>query len=295
MLPTMLHRMEPDPPALDSPVLVAALDGWVDAAGAATGAAEHLAGDGRLVARFVGDELFDYRSRRPVLDVVDGTLSRLSWPQLTLRHRRCDGRDLLVLSGAEPDMRWEGLAADVVGLARSLGVTEWVSLGAVPAAVPHTRPVPVMCTASEDGLLRNGEIRGPAGILRVPAAALSVLEIAASDAGLPAVGFFAQVPPYAGSGYAAASVRLLEYLGRHLSVAFPLDALRELADTERIRFDAAVASDSETRDVVQQLESAAPDEWAQSLPTGEELASELERWLREHAGDDTEGTGGEGA
>jgi hypothetical protein len=285
-----MHRLESDLPTLTDPVLVCALDGWVDAAGAASAAAEHLTADGRLVARFDGDELFDYRSRRPVLDVVDGVLSSLEWPELTLEHIVAGGRDLLVLAGAEPDLRWEALAGDVVALAQRLGVVEWVSLGAVPGAVPHTRPTPVMVTASAEGLLRHGEVPGPAGVLRVPAAALSVLEMAASDAGLPAVGYFAQVPPYAGTGYAAATVVLLEHLGRHLEVPFDLEPLRATAASEIRRFDMAVANDPETRQVVTQLEEAA-GEADMPLPTGDELASELERFLREHAGDEPEGPG----
>lgn len=286
-----MHRLEPDLPAMDAPVMVAALDGWVDAAGAASAAAAHLVRPGTLVARFHGDELFDYRSRRPVLDVVDGSLRELTWPELAVRHVRAGDRDLLVLSGAEPDLRWEALAADVVALAASFGVVEWVSLGAIPAAVPHTRPVPVMATASEDGLLRNGESPGPAGVLRVPAAALSVLEMAASGSGLPAVGFFAQVPPYAGTGYAAASVALLEHLGRHLSVPFDVEVLRATAESEHRRFDAAASSDPETRQIVAQLE-AVGDDLNQPLPTGEEIASEIERFLREMgSGEDDAGPG----
>jgi hypothetical protein len=285
-----MHRLEPDLPTLRDPVLVAALDGWVDAAGAASAAAEHLAEDGRPVARFDGDALFDYRSRRPVLDVVDGVLTRLEWPELTLRHVAAGGRDLLVLAGAEPDLRWEGFTADVVGLAQRLGVVEWISLGAVPGAVPHTRPTPVMATASREGLLRHGEVPGPAGTLRVPAAALSVLEMGATAAGLPAIGYFAQVPPYAGGGYAAATLVLLEHLGRHLDVPFDLEPLRATAASERRRFDMAVANDPETRQVVTQLEEAAGDA-DMPLPTGDELASELERFLREHAGDEPEGPG----
>lgn len=281
-----MHRLESDLPKLSAPVLVVAFDGWVDAGGAASGAAGHIARNGRVVARFPGDELFDYRSRRPILDVNDGRLSQLTWPEITVRHVPVDGRDLLVMTGAEPDLRWEALAADVVVMAKALAVSAWVSLGAVPAAVPHTHPVRVMATASEDGLLHNGEHVGPPGALRVPAAALSVLEMAASGSGLPAVGFFAQIPPYAGTGYAAASVALLEHLGRHLSVGFELSQLRTTAAAEFLRFDAAAANDPETREVVAQLEAAADDEPTGPLPTGEELASELERFLREHAGED---------
>src|SRR4029079_12841696 len=120
-------------------VLVASFDGWVDAAEAASGAVAHVAGTGRPLVTFDADARFAYRSRRPILDVTDGRLAALSWPDLTIRHARAGERDLLVFAGAEPDLRWRELAADVAELAARLGVSQWISLGAVPAAVPHTR------------------------------------------------------------------------------------------------------------------------------------------------------------
>ncbi len=101
-----------------------------------------------------------------------------------------------MLAGAEPDDRWQAFSAATVELAHRLGVAEWVSLGSIPAAVPHTRPVPIIGTTSEPGRLRGDVQPGPAGILRVPAAAVSVLEMAMAEGGIPAVGYFAQVPHY---------------------------------------------------------------------------------------------------
>ncbi len=267
-------------PDLTAPVVVAAFDGWVDAAAAASSAATRLAADGTVVARFSGDALFDYRARRPVLDVVDGVLGQLVWPELTLRHTRIGGRDVLVFTGAEPDFRWESLGADVAELARRLGVAQWISLGAVPAAVSHRRPVPVMATASTEGLLHGDEIRGPSGILRVPAAALSALELAVTATGVPAVGFFAQVPPYVGGGYAAATVTLLEHLARHLGVEIAVADLVEAARSERRRYDAAIESDPETREIVARL-GGLPDDDDADLPSGDDLAREIQRFLRE--------------
>jgi hypothetical protein len=286
-----LYRLEGSTPSLHEPVLIAAIDGWVDAAGAASGAVEQLAAGSPVVARFDADELFDYRSRRPVLDVVDGQLRELEWPELTLRHVRVGGRDLLLLTGAEPDLRWHQLAADTLALTRSLGVVQWISLGAVPAAAPHTRPVPIMATASQDGLLAPGVRRGPDGLLRVPAAALSALELSVSRGGVPAVGFFAQVPPYAGSGYAAASVALLQRLSGHLGVELPTGDLPDTARIERLRFDGAAATDPDTREMIERLEAMAgdPDEATDRIPTGDELAVEIQRFLREQSGDEPGG------
>src|SRR6478672_12623663 len=181
-----LYRLADDPPTLVDPVMIACFDGWVDAAEAASSAVAHVAADAEPMVTFDPDAIFDYRSRRPVLDVQDGRLSDLRWPELAIRHARVDRRDLLIFSGAEPDLRWQELATDAVALARRLNVAEWVSLGAVPGAVAHTRPVPVMATESQDGLL--DEPAGPEGLLRVPSAAPSVLEMAVTEAGTPAAG-----------------------------------------------------------------------------------------------------------
>jgi hypothetical protein len=261
-----------------APAIVSAFDGWVDAAGASTTAAERIASDGRSVAAFDADLLFDFRSRRPVLDIVDGTLTQLTWPELSLRRARIGGRDLLVLTGAEPDFRWRELGRELVDLAHRVGVVEWVSLGSIPAAVPHTRPVPVLATASRAGLLHEDESQGPAGLLRVPAAALSTLEMAMIGSEIPTVGFYAQVPHYVGGPYAPAAIAMLEHAGRHLGVDIPLGPLPDEAMAQRERLDSIVQGDEDSRSYVQRLESAMDN---QELPTGDELVSEIERFLQQ--------------
>lgn len=279
---------DPVPP-LAAPVLVAAFDGWIDAAGAATACANHLAEGGEVLASFDVDSLNDYRARRPVLDVVDGVLARMQWPDIVLRHVRLGGRDLLVLVGPEPDYKWKQLGNDVMDLAIRLGVVEWISLGAIPAAVPHTRPVPVLATASTGATLRDGEQQGPGGILRVPAAALSAIEMTVAGAGIPAIGYYAQVPHYVGtSAYAPATLALLQYLERRLGIALPLGSLADEAIEQRQRLDAAIAEDEDSREYLGRLESLASEE---RVPSGDEIASEIERYLRQ-AG--SGGDGGEG-
>ena len=282
-----LYRAErlPTEP-LVAPVLVAAFDGWVDAAGAASAAAAHLGQDGQLLATFDADVLFDYRSRRPVLDIVDGTLQRLSWPSLQLHRLPVGGRDLLVLHGAEPDFRWRELGDDILDLCLRLGVVEWVSLGAIPAAVPHTRPVTVLATASEDGSLHEAETKGPPGLLRVPSACLSAIELAVSGSGVPSVGFYAQVPHYVGGPFAAASLALLQHLARHLSVDVPLGSFEEDAAQQRARLDAAVEADDDVRMLLEQLQAASDEQ----IPSGDELAAEIERFLRAEGTGDGGGT-----
>jgi hypothetical protein len=269
-------RVEDMPEDLVAPVLIVAFDGWVDAAGASTAATEHLASGGALVATFDDDTLFDYRSRRPTLDIIDGSLRRLVWPSIQIHRRTFDGRDVLVLHGPEPDFRWKELGDDLGAFCLRAGVMQWISLGAIPAAVPHTRPVPVLATASRDGLLHEADTQGPPGLLRVPSAALSAVELPVSSAGVPAVGFYAQVPHYVGGPYTAASVSLLRHVGRHLGIEIPLEELENEADAQRQRLDAAVAADDDVRELLERMEQQ--DE--QELPSGDELAAEIERFLR---------------
>jgi len=267
-----------DPGDLIAPTLVGAFDGWVDAGSAATSAMELLLEDAPTVATFEADQLFDYRARRPTLEIVDGRLSELDWPELSLRRVRAGEHDLLIVSGPEPDDRWQTFSTAMVELARRLGVVEWISLGSIPAAVPHTRDVPILGTTSEPGRLRGDVMAGPAGTLRVPAAVVSVLEMAMAEAGIPAVGYFAQVPHYVSGPYPAASVALLTALGRHLGETLPIGDLSDEAGQLRTRLDTATSMEETTRSYVERLESMVDE---QRLPSGDDLISEIERFLRE--------------
>ncbi len=267
-----------DPGDLIAPSLIAAFDGWVDSGSAATTALAGLATDGRVVATFEADRLFDYRARRPTLDILDGRLTEIVWPELLLRSIRMGERDLLILTGAEPDYRWREFADAVIELAAQLGVAEWISLGAIPAAVPHTRSVPILGTASEAGLLRGGIKPGPLGRLRVPSALVSVLELEVSRTGIPALGYFAQVPHYVSGPYPSAALELLRSLGRHLGLDLPEGDLPEESRQLRSHLDSLAAGDATTRAYVERLESMVDEE---RLPSGDDLIEEIERFLRD--------------
>lgn len=267
-----------DPGDLIAPSLVAAFDGWVDSGSAATTALANLADGARVVARFDADSLFDYRARRPTLDILDGRLTEIVWPELLLRGARVGERDLLILTGAEPDYRWSEFADAVVELTRRLGVVEWISLGAIPAAVPHTRSVPILGTASEPGLLRGGIKPGPLGRLRVPASLVSVLELEVSRTGIPALGYFAQVPHYVSGPYPGAALELLDCLGRHLDVDLPMGDLPDESRQLRSHLDSLASGDATTRAYVERLESMVDEE---RLPSGDDLIEEIERFLRD--------------
>lgn len=272
-----------DPGDLVAPLLVASFDGWVDAGAAATMATTRLAEDAAVIATFDTDRLYDYRARRPTLEIADGRPDRLTWPELTLRRAQFDDRDLLVLAGPEPDYRWHELERAVVDLVHRLGIGTWMSLGAIPAAVPHTRPVTILGTQSQPGLLRGDVAAGPEGVLRVPAAAISVLDLAVSGAGVPTVGYYAQVPHYVTGAYPPASVELLRLVGGHLEVEIAMGELRDEARRMLARLDAATAADANTRAYVERLEAMVDEA---RRPEGDDLISEIERFLRDRGVDD---------
>jgi hypothetical protein len=267
-----------EPDDLREPTLLVALDGWVDAGSAATNAAERVAEGGSVIAEFDGDALFDYRARRPALEIRDGRPRTLTWSRLTITRSRYGARDILVLTGAEPDFRWRQLSSELVALCKRLDVVQWISLGAIPAAVPHTRPVPILGTTSKPGLLKGGVQPGPTGTLRVPAACISVLDVAIARAGIPSVGYFAQIPHYVNGPYATAALALLEAVNRHLEIEVAPGALANEALLLRQRLDAATAADEDTRKYVERLESMTDEE---RLPEGDDLIADIERFLRE--------------
>jgi hypothetical protein len=264
---------------LVAPTVVVAFDAWVDAGSAATNAIDALLDtDSRPVATFDADVLFDYRARRPTLDIIDGRPAALDWPELAIRRTTLRERDVLALTGPEPDFRWRELADDLIAFARQLDVAQWITLGAIPAAVPHTRHVPILGTESSPGLLRGDIQPGPAGLLRVPAACVSILDISIAEAGIPTVGYFAQIPHYISGEYAPAAIALVEALGQHLDMEIDVSELRAEAQLLTTRLDAATAADEKTRTYVERLETMVDEA---RLPEGDELISEIERFLRD--------------
>jgi hypothetical protein len=214
---------------------------------------------------------------------VDGRPDQLSWPELTLRRARFGERDLLILAGPEPDYRWHELERAAVDLAGRLGVAAWISLGAIPAAVPHTRPVTVLGTESRPGLLRGEVAAGPDGLLRVPSAAVSVLDLAVARAGVPAIGYYAQIPHYVTGSYPPASVELLRLVGLHLDHEVAMGELRDEARRVLARLATATAADEATRTYVERLEAMVDEA---RRPAGDDLITEIERFQRQQGGSD---------
>jgi hypothetical protein len=279
---TLYHLL--DHAELDDPLMIVAFDAWVDAGSAATTAAALLAEGAVPVAGIEADGLYDYRARRPTLHIDDGRLGSLDWPRLQVMHRRFPRRDVLLLSGPEPDYRWQELARELVMLAQDLEVSEWMTLGSIPAAVPHTRPVSILGIASADGLLKGGIEAGPIGSMQVPAAAVSVIDMAVAEAGIPTYGYFAQVPHYISGDYPAAAVALIRAAERHVGESITTAVLELQARSMAAKLDLAASADDATQSYVDRLEAMSDEA---RLPSGDELIGEIERFLRERgAGDD---------
>ena len=269
---------------LTAPALIAAFDGWVSAGAAGTATAEHIADDGDVIARFEPDDLFDSRVNRPSLEFVDGIATEIGWPEVVVRHRNLDGRDLLVLTGPEPNWKWRAFATEVADLAGEFGVVQHVSLGGIPWAAPHTRPTIVVTTSSRPDLLGD-DANHPQGELRVPASVVSAVAHALADRGIPTVGLWARVPHYVGGVYHPAVVTLVERISRHLGVKIPLGSLVDDAKDQRSSLDEAVDEQEGITDVVARLEALYDAQG--EVASGEEIAAEIERFLIEAADDDS--------
>lgn len=289
-----IYRLLVDEP-LTQPALITALDGWVDAGSAGTAAAEHIAKGGEVVATFDADALLDYRARRPTLDIALGRMAEMAWLQLSVTLVRAGARDLLVLTGPEPDYRWQEFKGGVVELARRLAVVDSVCMGAIPAMVPHTRATPVLMTGTER---RPGPTDPPlpAEFLRVPGSAVNLVEMGCAEQGIRSVGCWAHVPHYVGGTYPAGALALVERVAEHLGVAVPVDELAEQSRRERIRLDQAVAGNGEAQEYVRRLEETstlATMAAGEGVNAGEGLAAEVERFLRERTGDDRDPSEGQ--
>ena len=277
-------------PDLESPVLVVVLDGWIDAGLGAGAALESIVSSrpAELVATFDADALLDHRARRPTMHLVDGIQTGLSWPGIELRATAdTDDNDVLILMGAEPDHAWRAFSDAVVTLAMALGARMIVGLGAYPAPVPHTRPTRVVSTTGSRELAdRAGFVQGR---VDVPAGVQAAIEEHAHSLGVPSLGLWAQVPHYASAmPYPAAGAALLDALALVAAVRFDSSGLRDDAQAARSRLDELIADSDEHQELVRQLEQQAdsmsgpmgkPE--GQPLPSGEELAAELERFLRD--------------
>lgn len=280
-------------PELHDPVLLVMLSGWIDAGGAAKATIDAVADECEAspFVEFDDDVYVDYRARRPVMELREGLHSVLRWERITLAtgHDQT-GRDLLILSGPEPDMAWHRFSHEVGELAADFGVTEMAHLGAYPFAVPHTRPARLSVSSpSQDVLARVPFLRST---IDVPAGAAAALEREMHERGIPSLGIWAQVPHYVSSmTYPSASVALLDGLREATGLVFDATELRVAVIDAGRRLDRLVEGNDEHRQMVGQLEQlydAGPDQAegidagpSLEMRTGDELAAELEEFLRD--------------
>jgi predicted ATP-grasp superfamily ATP-dependent carboligase len=267
-------------------VLVAAFRGWNDGAQGASLAASFLAQswEARRFADIDPEEFFDFQATRPHVALEGGQTRRIDWPDTVFYHAPIPGleRDAVLSLGIEPNLRWRTFGEEIVDLARDLGVELVVTLGALLADVPHTRPAPVTGSATDPKLveelgLASSRYEGPTGIV-------GVLHDACRRAELPSASLWAAVPHYASlAASPKAALALCERLAGLLGTEFELADLERAAEAYERQVSEAVSSDEETAAYVQELEQrrdALGDEL--DVPSGETLAAELTRFLREH-------------
>ena len=280
-------------PDLTEPTLVAVLSGWIDAGGAAKAAADAIEDDTSAspIAELDDDVYVDYRARRPVMELREGLNSVLNWERITLTVGRDQtGRDVVLLTGPEPDMAWHRFTRTVADLAVSLGVRFFAHLGAYPFATPHTRPARISVSSpSQDVLMRVPYLRSS---IDVPAGVAASLEHAMHERGIPSLGIWAQVPHYiAAMTYPAASVALLDGLREATGLVIDAATLRSDVMIQGRRLDTLVAANAEHKAMIEQLEelydssaSDAPIDMRSApsieLRSGDELAAEVEEFLR---------------
>ena len=278
---------------LESPILVVCLDGWIDAGGAAQSALGQLtqscSPEPELMIDFDTEELLDYRARRPVMHLIDSINTGLTWPTIQIMHGKIEDRDVLILQGAEPDHRWKEFSSTVADLAISYGCQMMVGFGAYPAPSPHTRPTRVVTTASSARIAEKIGVNR--GSLDVPAGVMAAIERACVTRGLTAVGLWGQVPHYVSNmAYPAAAVALLEAFGKLTEIFVNSAALVGAAAETATRINELVSNSREHSAMVDELERQAdqidlvdPNQgslFPTELPSGDDLAQEIERFLR---------------
>lgn len=273
-------------PDIERPVMIVHLEGWIDAGGAAVtaiGAAVNEHGS-KVVARFDTEQLLDHRARRPIMHLNDGVNTGLTWPEITLEIATDRvGTLFLALRGPEPDHNWRRFTEAVMHLASEFDTRLVVGFGAYPAASPHTRPPRLSATATDRSLA--AQVGFVNATLDIPAGVQAAIERRSVEYDIPAVGLWAQVPHYAATmPFPAAAAALLDGVRIVAGLQFDAEPLRDQAVATRARLDELVSRNPEHAEMLAQLEAQddamrRADE--QELPSGDELAAEVEQFLRE--------------
>jgi proteasome assembly chaperone (PAC2) family protein len=281
-------------PQLERPVLIAAFRGWNDGGQGASLAGAYLAQAwaAEEFASIDSEGFYDFQATRPQVSLVDGITRQLDWPENAFFHAPIPGadRDAIVLLGVEPNLRWKTFTNLVLELSQELGVEMLVTLGSLLADVPHTRPAPVTGAATDPALvaelgLEPSRYEGPTGIV-------GVVHDACRDADIPSVSLWAAVPHYVSLAPSPrAALALVRRLGDLLRIDIELDELEHASEEYSEQVSEAVSTDAETASYVEELERRVDMlEAAEDLPSGESLAAELTRYLREREENDDDGS-----
>jgi|SRR5919106_979870 proteasome assembly chaperone (PAC2) family protein len=275
---------------LNDPVLVAAFRGWNDAGDAASFAALHL---GRVwgstkLATIDPEEFYDFQAVRPQVELVDGLTRKITWPSIEFRAARLQGgpNDVIVLIGTEPNVRWRTFSKLIVDIARRHRVKLVVTLGALLADVPHSRPVQITGTAMDSDLIRRLDLQrsryeGPTGIV-------GVLHDAFAGAGIASASLWAAVPHYLSvNPNPKAALALVEKCTQLVGAAAEIDDLQRATAVYEEKVSELVAQDEDVQAYVRMLEERSDERDIEEMdptqmPSGEDLAAELERYLRDN-------------
>jgi proteasome assembly chaperone (PAC2) family protein len=270
-------------PELTEPVLVAAFEGWNDAGDAASAAIEHLqlTWEATELAEIDPDDYYDFQVTRPTVRLVDGVTRRVEWPTTRLSVCRPPGanRDVVLMHGIEPNMRWRRFCDELIEHIERLGVTTVITLGALLADTPHTRPVPVTGTAYDAASaarfgLERSRYEGPTGIV-------GVLQDVCVQAGVPAISIWAAVPHYVSQPPSPkATLALLHRVEEVLDMEVPLGQLPDQAEEWQQTVSEMAAEDEDVRNYVRALEERGDAETALNETSGDAIAAEFERYLR---------------
>ncbi len=285
-------------PELEKSLLVVMLSGWIDASAASASAMEILIFEtaAKPLLTFDADTFIDYRARRPTMELRDGVNTKLTWsaPELLLGNDN-NGRPVLLLTGPEPDSRWQKFTEIVSQLAVALDVRRMLGIGAYPIATPHTRAVQVSCSSPSREIIAT--LPYIKNSVDVPAGMEAALEHALASRNIGAIGLWAQVPHYVASmAYPAASAALLEAVCESGDIVIDTSNIRQQAALQRERLDQLVLANPEHSSMLTQLELAFDQSHSGNgtmttgfggapLPNGDELAAELEQFLKQHPAD----------
>jgi proteasome assembly chaperone (PAC2) family protein len=276
-------------PSLRDPFLVVHLGGWTDAGMAGQTGAVFLRArwNARPVGEFDSDELLDFRSRRPVVRIASGTIEEITWSPIELSVARpASDRDALLLTGPEPDFRWNAFADEVVGFCRTFRVTEVFGLGAFPAPALHTDPVPVVGTSADPQLAER--LQTVPMLVELAGGMQSVLDERLYQAGIAATGLWARVPPYLAAGtHPPAALALVNALARLIGVPVETTELEAAAKEHLAQVEQAIRERPQIAEFIDQIRSVV-EQGEERVPSGDEIAAELERFLAQQPPPDPE-------